>query len=210
MFVFIFFSLFHFSIFGQKIAPDGIAVWNPSFDVTPCSLIRGVITEVGVAESKGDADVIDIAAFLRSQGLEGRTVGAVAPTDAPIGYRRFDEKGIATYVAALPKTQAILGLGSDPTVGAEQLTVAEVGDGNLNFVYIVTGPSGGKVVAKQALPYVRCVGESWPLTLERAAFETNALVAERALSPEYVPEVYHFDKTNSLIGQKGKFTFPLY
>jgi 5-methylthioribose kinase len=41
-----------------------------------------------------------------------------------------------------------------------------VGDGNINFVYIVEGPNGG-VCVKQALPYVRCVGESWPLTQVR-------------------------------------------
>ncbi len=39
----------------------------------------------------------------------------------------------------------------------------EVGDGNINFVYILEGPTGGLCV-KQALPYVRIVGESWPLT----------------------------------------------
>lgn len=31
-------------------AANGIAVWNPSFDVTPADLIDGVITEVGVVE----------------------------------------------------------------------------------------------------------------------------------------------------------------
>jgi methylthioribose-1-phosphate isomerase len=34
------------SILGQQIAPAGINVWNPSFDITPCSLIRGIITEL--------------------------------------------------------------------------------------------------------------------------------------------------------------------
>jgi len=71
----------------------------------------------------------------------------------------------------------------------------------LNFVYILTGP-GGKVVAKQALPYVRCVGESWPLTLERAAFESKALVIQKKLCPELVPEVYLFDQSKALIVMK--------
>ena len=39
----------------------------------------------------------------------------------------------------------------------------QVGDGNINFVFIVEGPAGALCI-KQALPYVRCVGESWPLT----------------------------------------------
>ena len=34
------------------------------------------------------------------------------------------------------------------------LQVREVGDGNINYVYIVEGPSGA-VVLKQGLPYIR-------------------------------------------------------
>ena len=48
--------------------------------------------------------------------------------------------------------------------------VREVGDGNLNLVFIVEGETGAAVV-KQALPYVRLVGESWPLPVRRAFFE---------------------------------------
>ncbi len=40
--------------------------------------------------------------------------------------------------------------------------VREVGDGNINYVYIVEGPSGG-VVVKQGLPYIR-IAHDWPLT----------------------------------------------
>ena len=32
----------------RVIAPDGIAVWNPAFDVTPAHLITGIITERGI------------------------------------------------------------------------------------------------------------------------------------------------------------------
>jgi 5-methylthioribose kinase len=49
------------------------------------------------------------------------------------------------------------------------------------------------VVVKQALPYVRCVGESWPLTLDRATFENNALVEQRSRCPSLVPEVLRAD-----------------
>ena len=37
-----------------SIAAPGIDAWNPSFDVTPCNLIDGVITELGVVEPKHD------------------------------------------------------------------------------------------------------------------------------------------------------------
>jgi len=194
------------SIFGQKIAPDGVNVWNPSFDVTPSSLIRGIITEMGVAEADPSStlgtNAIDMPAFLQSKGvvLGGGTVSALVTMTAavPYGYKRMGEADIARYIADMPKMAAMLGVPSDEE-GAKHINVAEVGDGNLNFVYILTGKSGTKIVVKQALPYVRCVGESWPLTLDRATFEANALKEEYALAPSLVPEVYHFDKTKALI-----------
>jgi methylthioribose-1-phosphate isomerase len=30
------------------IAPHGVEVWNPAFDVTPADLIAGIITERGI------------------------------------------------------------------------------------------------------------------------------------------------------------------
>ena len=33
---------------GHLIAPEDVAVWNPSFDVTPAHLIHGWVTEHGV------------------------------------------------------------------------------------------------------------------------------------------------------------------
>src|ERR1044072_6402571 len=38
------------------------------------------------------------------------------------------------------------------------------------------------------------------MTKERAYFESLALKEEGRLCPEHVPEVYHFDRTMSLIG----------
>jgi len=201
-------------MFGRRIAPEGIAVWNPSFDVTPCSLIRGVITEVGVAEAAVDAGsdgVIDMPAFLTSHGRASRCEGAAAPCAAPNGYQKMNEVLVSTYVAGFPALRRILGMPpAEEGGGIEGLTVAEVGDGNLNFVYIVSWEGGGggggggeKLIVKQALPYVRCVGESWPLTLQRAKFEVDALREHRRLADgEYVPEVYHFDPKHSLIVMK--------
>ena len=83
----------------------------------------------------------------------------------------------------------------------ETWSVREVGDGNLNLVFIVSG-SAGSVVVKQALPYVRLVGESWPLALYRAFFEHHALVRQAARDPGSVPEVFHFDEVQSLIAME--------
>jgi methylthioribose-1-phosphate isomerase len=38
-------------IAGVRIAPEGVAVWNPAFDVTPAELITGIITEFGIADA---------------------------------------------------------------------------------------------------------------------------------------------------------------
>jgi hypothetical protein len=48
----------------------------------------------------------------------------------------------------------------------DDMQVSEVGDGNLNYVYLVSNRLQPleTVVLKQAVPYLRVVGESWPLT----------------------------------------------
>lgn len=106
------------------------------------------------------------------------------------------------YEALMPETVATrlghLAAMTDHAGPPETWTVAEVGDGNLNLVFIVTG-AGGQVIVKQALPYVRLVGESWPLPLKRAFFEYNALVRQNERAPGAVPEVYHFDDTQALM-----------
>lgn len=86
---------------------------------------------------------------------------------------------------------------------SDDLECIEMGDGNLNLVFILSNknstPSSVKLIVKQALPYVRCVGESWPLTLERAFFEYSALTKQKAACPEFVPELYYFSKEHALM-----------
>ena len=79
-------------------------------------------------------------------------------------YKALDETRVRGFLAALPFTETALG------VAADAWTVREVGDGNLNLVFIVKGPKGGLVV-KQALPYVRMVGESWGISWREAEAE---------------------------------------
>lgn len=74
----------------------------------------------------------------------------------------------------------------------------EVGDGNLNLVFIVKSPAGA-VIVKQALPYVRLVGDSWPLPLNRAFFEYHTLMRQAARDPGSVPEIFYFDDDQALI-----------
>ncbi|GAB7345392.1 hypothetical protein MBLNU457_3734t1 [Dothideomycetes sp. NU457] len=52
-----------------KIAANGIDVWNPAFDVTPASLIDGVVTELGVVE-KGPDGVFNFEKIFAAGGLD--------------------------------------------------------------------------------------------------------------------------------------------
>jgi 5-methylthioribose kinase len=70
--------------------------------------------------------------------------------------------------------------------------IDEIGDGNVNMIFRLAGPSG-QVLIKQAVPYLRCVGESWPLSLRRNFFERKALEAHAKVAPEYLPRVFAFD-----------------
>jgi 5-methylthioribose kinase len=74
----------------------------------------------------------------------------------------------------------------------EPTSAEEFGDGNLNLVFRVRG-GGRSVVVKQALPYMRLAGEGWPLTLDRARIEAEALALEGALAPGSVPRLIHYD-----------------
>lgn len=111
--------------------------------------------------------------------------GAIA---VPEGYRPLDTDTLAPYLAEHPALSERLG--GDPA----GWRVDEVGDGNLNLVFLVRGPAGGLCV-KQALPYVRLVGESWPLPLDRAFYEHEALVEHGRHAPGLAPAVYRFDAT---------------
>ncbi|MCA9522574.1 MAG: S-methyl-5-thioribose-1-phosphate isomerase [Myxococcales bacterium] len=50
------------SCFGQPIAPEGVAVCNPAFDVTPGELIAAIITERGVARPPYDESLAALVA----------------------------------------------------------------------------------------------------------------------------------------------------
>ena len=99
--------------------------------------------------------------------LKARAEKGVVPIAVHAGYRTLSIEEIAQYVAVMPKLRTLLGLdGADNESDLlKKLDIIEVGDGNLNLVYLVHGPTG-TVVVKQALPYVRCVGESWPVSTD--------------------------------------------
>jgi len=106
--------------------------------------------------------------------------------ETPPGYRPLDEQSLPAWLAGLPEAASRLG------GGPAEWKVAEVGDGNLNLVFLVEGPAAG-VCVKQALPYVRLVGEGWPMTLKRAFFEHEYMRIQGPHVGRLIPEVYHYD-----------------
>jgi 5-methylthioribose kinase len=107
-------------------------------------------------------------------------------------YRILHEADLRDYLAGLSGVAAPLG-------GAPaSWTISEVGDGNLNLVFIVKGDAGG-IAVKQALPYVRLVGESWPLPLSRSHYEYLALTHQARLAPRLVPSVLHHNEALALV-----------
>ncbi|TPI26187.1 S-methyl-5-thioribose kinase [Mesorhizobium sp. B3-2-1] len=112
-----------------------------------------------------------------------------------IGKLPFEALSVETLATRLGTNEALCAkIGKD----ASAWKVREVGDGNLNLVFIVEGASGGAIV-KQALPYVRLVGDSWPLPLKRSFFEYHALTRQEARAPGSVPAIYYFDEVQALI-----------
>lgn len=78
------------------------------------------------------------------------------------------------------------------------LRCREIGDGNLNLVFHILDENDKGIIIKQALPYAKVVGESWPLTLQRATIEGNYLKNAIPLVHELVPQVHHTDETKAL------------
>lgn len=112
-----------------------------------------------------------------------------AATDAVLDddYELLTVDTVAAYVAGRPALAERV---------ARVDAVREVGDGNLNLVFIVTGsdPAGdaASLVVKQALPYVRA-DPSWPMSPTRNHAEARALRVHGALSPDTVPALYDVD-----------------
>lgn len=101
----------------------------------------------------------------------------------------------STYKALTETTAIALAQAVHTFDPAAHLTCREIGDGNLNYVFqIEDAKTGERLIIKQALPYAKVVGESWPLTLKRATIEANVLRKHGEFVPSLVPAVYATDE----------------
>ena len=112
----------------------------------------------------------------------------------PAGYEPLEATTVEAYLDGRQDLRARLPGGP--------LTVREVGDGNLNLVFIVRSaatPDVPGVVLKQSLPWVRVFGEGWPLTVERAVREARAYEAWAPVAGEALPAHLGFDEERYVI-----------
>lgn len=109
-----------------------------------------------------------------------------------MSYTILDASNLESYLFSLPKIKAFF--------NADSLIIDEIGDGNLNFVFLVTSGSDAsrQLIVKQAVPYLRCVGESYPLSKERMTYEIRSLERFAELSP-HIPKIHHSDEEMSVL-----------
>jgi len=110
-------------------------------------------------------------------------------------YEILTPETVPAYIDAKPELAGI--------VDTSTLEVAEVGDGNLNLVFVCRDADGNGICLKQSLPYVRLVGEAWPLTPERVIAEARGLAIAAELTPGLVPAFYNIDTEQHVIAMEN-------
>ncbi|MFF7450723.1 MULTISPECIES: S-methyl-5-thioribose kinase [unclassified Streptomyces] len=77
------------------------------------------------------------------------------------------------------------------------ITVREVSDGNMNRVFLASNTDGTRRLAvKQALPWVRVAGPSWPMSPDRADAEARAYEQVARVAPDKIPAIHGYDPEN--------------
>lgn len=77
------------------------------------------------------------------------------------------------------------------------IEVREVSDGNMNRVFLASSADGTRSLAvKQALPWVRVAGPSWPMSPERADAEARAYEQVAKVAPDKIPAILGYDPEN--------------
>ncbi|MFD2922824.1 S-methyl-5-thioribose kinase [Halobacillus naozhouensis] len=114
-------------------------------------------------------------------------------------YRKLTTMEVVEYVKTIP--------GLFPKQA--ELTCREVGGGDLNLFFRVQERENknNSVILKQALPFTRTWGPSWPLNYDWIRVEYETLSIQNELCGDLVPNVYHFDKKLSLIIMEDLSTY---
>ncbi len=106
-------------------------------------------------------------------------------------YYPLTQDTVVSYIQNLPQVLSAVFQPDDVLRGID------LADGNVNLVFRVhseADPLGRSIIVKQALPYARIVGESFPMPLERSRIEATILSKQGQYCDDLVPRLYHFDE----------------
>jgi 5-methylthioribose kinase len=106
-------------------------------------------------------------------------------------FSQLSADSVPAYLASRPDLSTVLN-----TNAVESVT--EIGDGNLNLVFLVRDGQGRGMVLKQSLPHVR-TDPSWPMTRERTLREATVLAEHHRVDPQHVPALFAFDPINYVL-----------
>lgn len=108
-------------------------------------------------------------------------------------YKELDVSSVLGFVEKIDSVKKYF--------GKDSLNVAEIGDGNLNYVYIIKSNENPKkaLIVKQAVEYLRCVGEEYALSRQRMSFEIRALKKYYDFLPSNIPKIYYENEDMSLV-----------
>ncbi len=83
-------------------------------------------------------------------------------------------------------------------IDAKNAYCYEIGDGKVNYVYRVEDIQGNSVIVKHADKVIRSTG-SQLLSTHRSAIEYEQLQTIGEIVPNFVPEIYHYDKERHIL-----------
>jgi 5-methylthioribose kinase len=108
-------------------------------------------------------------------------------------YKELDINSICIYLQTIKEIKEFF--------NNDDIKASEIGDGNLNYVYLIQSIQNPKkaLIAKQAVPYLRCVGEEFALSKDRMNYEIRALQEFKKISPQCIPDIYYASEEMSLL-----------
>lgn len=114
-----------------------------------------------------------------------------------MAYSQLNESSVVDYLHANPELAKRF---SD----LNKVQVKEIGDGNLNFVYLIqeSGKPDSDLIIKQAVPFLRCVGEDSLLSIDRMKFEIRSLLHFSKYAPQHIPSIVKADEDMALVAMQ--------
>lgn len=151
--------------------------------------MSGADIEAASSESNSAVQDTNSLNFASPHAKNASQLTTAASADEADSYTTLDVVTVVDYVEKTLEEWLPL-YGDVRLEHGEIVSAEEVGDGNLNLVFRLLNAQGVcRAVLKQSLPYVRCVGESWPLTLDRNRLEADTLRLHYRFEREVVEHV---------------------